>query len=102
MTFSEVFKIPTATPVKNRQKRLRIKPQVPAIYLVTTADRTTAMGRNTPNKVARSRSSGYQNPFFLWERIITISEIHPDSGAPTKHINEFYQLRRTREDKSTY
>jgi len=86
MILSEVFKILTATPVKKRQKRLRIKPQFPEIYLVITADRITAMGRNAPNKVARSRSSGYQNPLFLWERIITMSEIHPDSGAPTNHI----------------
>jgi len=86
VTLSEVFKMLTATPVKKRQKRLRIKPQVPGIYPVITADKITAMGRNAPNKVARSRSSGYQNPLFFWERIITISEIHPDSGAPTKHI----------------
>ena len=83
VAFSEVSKILTATPVKKRQMRLRANPQVPGMYLVTTAERITATGRNAPNKVARSLSSGYQSPLFLWERIITISEIHPDSGAPT-------------------
>ncbi len=76
----------TATPTKKKQAKLAIKPTTPGTYRVITAERITAIGRKAPNSVALSRSSGYHIPprFFL-DRIMTISDIHPDRGAPTEN-----------------
>jgi hypothetical protein len=76
----------TPSPFVNNAKRFKTSPRVPGMKVVTRpqVNKDTGIKNPAPNRAARRRSSGTHSPnrrFF--HLMIMLSEIRPDTGAPT-------------------
>ncbi len=74
----------TPIPFMKRQMRFSISPSRPGTYFVMMPGRSTVRGRKAPKRHARRRSSGNQKPRFFLYLITILSDIQPESGAPTR------------------
>ncbi len=74
----------TPIPFMKKQMRFSVSPSRPGTNFVMIPGKSTVRGRKAPKRHARRRSSGNQKPRFFLYLITILSDIQPESGAPTR------------------